>query len=80
MKRIVHVNQHVIRANKKNGEHNPPLTCKTHKQNVYGYRVKFTGFAEVVYQPDKPLSCGATVWIETDAPIIVCTEDGEVKV
>jgi hypothetical protein len=25
----------------------------------------------VVYSPDKPLSCGAKVWVETDAEITV---------
>ena len=79
MKRIIHVNQHVIKANVKNNEHNPPLTCKTYKENVQGYRVKFSGDAEVVYSPDKPLSCGARVWIETNSKIFVCTENGEVS-
>ena len=31
MKTIIHVNQHVIKANRKNGEVNPVLTCKTYK-------------------------------------------------
>jgi len=25
----------------------------------------------VVYSPDKPLSCGAKVWIETEAGVVV---------
>ena len=35
MKKVIHVNQHVIRANKKNGEDNPPITVKTYKSNTY---------------------------------------------
>jgi hypothetical protein len=31
--------------------------------------------ARVVYQPDKPLSCGARVWIETDHAVVVHTEE-----
>ena len=31
------------------------------------------GPCRVVYSPDKPLSCGARVWIETDAEV-VCVE------
>ena len=74
MKTIIHVNQHVIRANSKTGERNPVLTCKTYKSNDYAKRVEILGndgevTATVVYSPDKPLSCGAKVWIETTQPI-----------
>jgi hypothetical protein len=74
MKTIIHVNQHVIRANSKTGERNPVLTCKTYKSNDYAKRVEILDddgevTATVVYSPDKPLSCGAKVWIETNNPI-----------
>ena len=74
MKTIIHVNQHVIRANSKTGERNPVLTCKTYKSNDYAKRVEILDIdgevtATVVYSPDKPLSCGAKVWIETNNPI-----------
>ena len=74
MKTLIHVNQHVIRANSKTGERNPVLTCKTYKSNDYAKRVEILGndgevTATVVYSPDKPLSCGAKVWIETHQPI-----------
>ena len=31
MKTIIHVNQHVIKANRKNNKDNPVLTVKTYK-------------------------------------------------
>lgn len=65
MKTIVHVNQHVIKANRKNGENNPVLTVKTYKENRYAHEVSIEGPSKVVYSPDKPLSCGAHVWVET---------------
>jgi len=65
MKTIIHVNQHVIRKNLKEGSNDPVLTVKTYKSNTYAHRVKIKGDSEVVYSPDKPLSCGARVWIET---------------
>jgi hypothetical protein len=70
MKTIIHVNQHVIRANKKNGVENPVLTCKTYKENIYAKEIETLDeggsvIAKVIYSPDKPLSCGARVWIET---------------
>jgi hypothetical protein len=75
MKRIIHINQHVIKANAKTGDRNPVITCKTYKENVYGHEVNFTN-GTVLYKPDNPLSCGAKVWIETEEPISILTDDG----
>jgi len=71
MKTIVHVNQHVIKSNRKNSETNPVLTCKTYKTNTYAHEVTIQGPSRIVYRPDNPLSCGAHVWIETDATVMV---------
>lgn len=70
MKTIIHVNQHVIKSNSKKGEVNPVLTCKTYKTNEYAHQAIVYGqdgleAARIIYSPDKPLSCGAKVWIET---------------
>jgi len=70
MKTIIHVNQHVIRKNLKNKENNPVLTVKTHKSNTYAHTVEIQGPSRVVYSPNKPLSCGARVWIETQAEVV----------
>jgi len=77
MKKRIHINQHVIRANKKNGTNDPCITVKTSQQNVYAERVEIDGPSSVVYSPDKPLSCGARVWIETDAPVTLHGLDNE---
>ena len=66
MKAIIHVNQHIIKANRKNGTTEPVLTVKTYKANEYGHEVTIEGPSKVIYRPDKPLSCGAHVWIEAD--------------
>jgi hypothetical protein len=71
MKTIIHVNQHVIKANAKSGEQEPVLTVKTYKSNVYANNVKINGPSRIVYSPDKPLSCGAKVWIETTSDVEV---------
>ena len=63
----VHVNQHVIRANKKNNETNPPLTIiRGSRKRTRHMEVKIIGQAKIVYSPNKPLSCGARVWIECE--------------
>lgn len=69
MKTIIHVNQHVIRANNKYGTNDPVLTVKTYKSNTYAHEVNIKGESKVVYSPQKPLSCGAYVWIETHAEV-----------
>jgi len=71
----IHVNQHVIKANAKNRENNPIFTIKQGGKNTYAHNVKVKGEMELVYSPDKPLSCGAKVWIETKGDIEV---DGKI--
>ena len=71
MKTKIHINQHVIKANHKNNKRDPVITVKTYKSNNYGHQVDILGPSKVIYSPDKPLSCGAKVWIETDSEVIV---------
>ena len=71
MKTIIHVNQHVVKNNSKTGEREPVLTVKTYKENKYAHEVHIDGPSTVVYSPDKPLSCGAKVWIETYASVTI---------
>jgi hypothetical protein len=71
MKHIIHVNQHVIRRNQKTGERSPVLTVKNYKDNQYGHEVHISGPCVIRYSPDKPLSCGARVWIETEGDVEV---------
>lgn len=80
MKTVIHVNQHVIKRNNKHGEREPVLSAKTYKTNQYGHEVAIrsdTGdvVAKVVYSPDKPLSCGARVWIETELDVEVIVNE-----
>jgi hypothetical protein len=69
MKTIIHVNQHIIKSNRKNEESEPVLTVKTYKSNTYANEVIIHGPSRIVYSPDKPLSCGARVWLETESPV-----------
>jgi len=71
MKKRIHINQHKIRANKKNGTNDPVITVKTYKSNDYGHEVDILGKSKVVYSPNKPLPCGARVWIETESEVII---------
>lgn len=69
-KTIIHVNQHVIKSNRKNNSTDPVLTVKSGKTNRYAMEAIIRDengkeVARVVYRPNNPLSCGAHVWIET---------------
>ena len=74
MKTKIHVNQHNIRANNK-GADLPVITVKDYKQNRKCNEVDILKdgqvVARVVYSPDRPLSCGAKVWIETELEVLV---------
>lgn len=80
MKTIIHVNQHKIKANRKDGGDRPVLTCKTYKDNRYGHTARIldknTGreVGRFVYRPNQPLSCGAHVWFETNEVVEVDIE------
>ena len=72
-KKYIHVNQHVIRANKKNNENNPVITIKEGKKNTYCHKVEILGNSKITYSGNEKtaLSCGARVVIETQADLII---------
>ena len=72
MKTIIHVNQHNIKHNSKSIHvKKPVLSIKTYKETLFGNEVEIDGPSKIIYSPDKPLSCGAKVWIETHAKVVV---------
>ena len=71
MKKRIHVNQHNIKFNQKHGTNKPVITVKTYKDNKYAHEVSILGESKIIYRPDKPLSCGAKVWIETNSEVIL---------
>lgn len=70
MKTIIHVNQHKVRKREEK-----TLTVKTYKSNTYARTAEIRGPSKVVYSPDKPLSCGARVWIETESEVVIDPEE-----
>jgi hypothetical protein len=73
MKTILHVNQHVIRKNRKEGRNDPPLIVRNYKGRKNAHRVAIDGPATLVHS-EKPLDCGAHCWIETQAPVRILDE------
>jgi len=70
-KTYIHVNQHLIRSNKKHDKNDPVITVKQGSSNTYCHEVQINGPSKVVYGGnEKPLlSCGARVVIETEASV-----------
>lgn len=68
-KTIVHVNQHMIRHNKKHGTEFPVLTVKHRGKTYYAHEVAYHGHSLTKYSPRKPLSCGAVCWVETEGDV-----------
>lgn len=71
----IHVNQHAIRRNKKTGGNEPVISVKRGRKNERAKAVWIHGPSCVVYRPEKPLSCGATVWVETSGEVTVWPTD-----
>ena len=71
MKKYIHVNQNVIRSNKKHNKNDPVITIKEGRSNTYCHEVEIKGPSKIMYGGnDKPiLNCGARVVIETEAEI-----------
>ena len=74
----IHINQHIIKSNRKTGERKSPITVKTYKSNDYADDVEILDndgnvVATIKYRPDTPLSCGATVWVETKNEVRIAT-------
>ena len=70
-KTYIHVNQHVIRSNKKHGKDDPVITVKQGTKNTYCHEVNIKGPSKVIYGGNEKaiLACGARVVIETEADI-----------
>jgi hypothetical protein len=65
----LHVNQHVIRSNIHAEIKEPPLRIIRKGRSEPAFNIEIldkagTVAGRIVYSPDKPLKCGARVWIE----------------
>lgn len=75
----IHVNQHIIKANAKENRTDDPLTIKVGRNNIKAQTVFVQGPSMLVYRPNKPLDCGAKVWIETTAVVHAYNKAGQLE-
>lgn len=73
-KTILHVDQHTIKRNRKEGTNEPPLIVRDYLGARRAHTVRIHGPSELKHSPHKPLKCGARVWIETRSPVEVFRE------
>lgn len=72
MKTIIHVSQHVIKDNLKRQVDNPAIIVKTYKGSRLARSVEILGPSKLIHNQTCPLSgCGARVWIETKAEVVI---------
>jgi hypothetical protein len=62
----IHVDKHVLANNRKTGATDAPIKIQTSKGSVAARWAYIWGSSVVMY-PEKPLKCGATVYVETYA-------------
>ena len=64
-KTIIHINRNKIATNKKkSSEARVPVIAVKGIKNTYVHQLEIPFPCRLIYQPDKPLGCSATVWIE----------------
>ena len=68
---VIVINRHIVARNRKEGWAHPPIRVSSGRTGRprYGSVVALSGPASVVYDPKRPLPCGATAWIETDGAV-----------
>ena len=71
MKTIIHINKNIIQRNEKRGERKPVCSIEVGGKTWYGSKVDILGPSTMIYSPDKPRKCGAKLWIETEAEVVI---------
>lgn len=74
MTTVIHINRNVIQHNSKYNVNLPVCRVQIGSKSRYCREVDIQGPSRMVYQPDKPLKCGAKLWIETDSPVDLIDE------
>lgn len=68
---MIHINKPQIDRNRKRKTKEPVITIRQGSRKTYCHLAEIKGSCRVVYQPDNPLPCGATVWIEVVPDTVV---------
>lgn len=64
-KTIISINRRKIDKNRKHNLNEPVIRVQKGKEIIYHYEYEIVNPSKIVYNAEKPLKCGARVWIET---------------
>ena len=66
--KIVIINRHVVASNRKHGKREPPISVRKGRNGKPEYvsELSIDKPCRLVYNPENPLKCGATVWLEIE--------------
>lgn len=67
----IHVNQATLRANRKTGRKDPVFTVQLSNGPIKARKVEIDGPSDLVDRTEKPLKCGARIWIETKSQVVI---------
>jgi hypothetical protein len=65
----IHVRRQILARNKKYGTIDPGVLVRRGNLVTYCHEIDIVGPSRIVYQPNRPLNCGATVWIEVEPTV-----------
>ena len=81
---VITVHQHLLRANVKNGTRLPCIAIRRGRSGkaTLAHQVLIkdaTGavVARLICRLDRPLACGARIWLETELPVEIVGDDGD---
>jgi hypothetical protein len=71
------VNKHRVRSNKNTGMNEPVFRVSKgkHGKPYYAREVQFPAEARLVYDPEHPMPCGASVWIEAPHMVVELADE-----
>jgi len=69
--KIIHINRNIIQQNTKHDKQDPVVRVEENGVVTYCMEVEIKGPSRMVYRPDKPRTCGAKLWIETESEVIL---------
>lgn len=71
----LHVNQQTIRENRSKKTKKPVICVRQGRKVRFCHKVELLGgLCQLIYDPDHPKDCGATVWLDIDPSIELVTQ------
>jgi hypothetical protein len=70
-KTFIHIRQDRLRHNRKYGTNEPVITIREGDRRTYCHEVTIQGICKIIYSPNRPKDCGATLWLEIEPTSLI---------